>query len=74
MKKDSTLSYHRGYKQRVSNYEKSLNVKTPKRGLGNRLEDKEVRMSPREKLEKDLQEAFNSIKMDNQRLLEMRKT
>ena len=72
MRKDSTLNYHKGYKKRIMNYEKSLDVKETKRGLGGRQEEQEVELSPRDKLEQELQEAFNQIKRDNENPLQLR--
>jgi hypothetical protein len=74
MERDSTLHYRQGYMKRLENYQ-SRNVEQEesmrKYGLGNRVNEK-VEDKPFT-LEDSLQDAFNMIKENNEKLLEMRK-
>lgn len=74
MERDSTLHYRQGYMKRLEKYQ-SRNVEQEesvrKYGLGNRV-NKKVEDKPFT-LEDSLQDAFNMIKENNEKLLEIRK-
>ena len=73
MEKDTTLHYRPAYRKRLENYQsRNVEVEEKVMGLGNRME--KVQEEKPFTLEDTLQEAFNMIKENNERLLEMRKS